>query len=122
MVNETFSEWLSAEVEKRGWSFRELSRRSGLSSSAISQVVTGVTLPGLKFCYGVARGLQMQPEVIMSKAGLIPTPPEESEIVSEIVYIINRLSPEDQVRILVQTRALRDLSEREGYTVRESGS
>ena len=45
-----FVDWLIRQVEARGWSYRELSRRAGLSPSAVSKVVSRERNPGFDFC------------------------------------------------------------------------
>jgi len=72
MTSINFSDWLRVEVENRGWSFRELGRRAGLSSGAVSQVITGANFPGPEFCNGVARALGVPPERVFREAGLLP--------------------------------------------------
>lgn len=67
-----FATWLEKQIEKRGWSYREFSRRGELSSGAVSKVINRHSFPGPEFCHGVARALGVPPERVFRKAGLLP--------------------------------------------------
>jgi transcriptional regulator with XRE-family HTH domain len=80
-----FVTWLTGEMDRRGWNNSELGRRAGLVPSAISQVISGTRNPGLEFCIKIAKPLDMTPEEVLMRAGLLPrlsapeeTPPIES--------------------------------------------
>ena len=49
-----FSGWLTEQLEARGWSHSELSRRSRLSASVIDKVVACNSRPGIRFMEGLA--------------------------------------------------------------------
>jgi transcriptional regulator with XRE-family HTH domain len=98
------TQWLVEEVNKRGWSFRELGRRAGLSSGAISKVITGVSLPGWEFCRRVARAFNVPPEKVFRLAGLLPPEPRETTNMREITHLFSQLSPEDQERFIAFVR------------------
>jgi transcriptional regulator with XRE-family HTH domain len=53
--------WVTDELRRRGWSIRELARRSGLSHVAISQVLSGQRQPGWDFCAAIAEPLEASP-------------------------------------------------------------
>lgn len=101
----TFVEWLIGEVESRGWSFRYLGRRAGLSSGAISKVVTGAALPGWEFCRKVAAALGVPPETVFRLAGLLPPEPEETTVAREVNRLLSQLPLEEQRRFLNFLRA-----------------
>jgi transcriptional regulator with XRE-family HTH domain len=100
MKSNEFSDWLSGEVETRGWSFRELSRRAGVSSSAVSQVVTQTTFPGPSFCNGVARAFGLPPETVFRKAGLLPPLAEDARLYRELTEAVGRLSADGRKDVL----------------------
>ena len=79
MGSEEFTTWLREEVEGRGWTFRELGRRAGLSSGAISKVMTGTTEPTWEFCDKIARAMEMSAVDVFRQAGLLPPIPEARE-------------------------------------------
>lgn len=59
-------------LNNKGWSQRELARRSGLSQTTISEVIQGKRKPSYGFCVVVARALEEKQDDIFRLAGLIP--------------------------------------------------
>jgi len=55
-MTKEFGEWIAGEYLGRGWTMRELSRRSGLSISYISAIVSGDKEPGAKLFLGLSKG------------------------------------------------------------------
>lgn len=76
MGSKEFTTWLSEEVKQRGWTFRELGRRAGLSSGAISKVMTGATDSTWEFCAKIAEAMEMSSVDVFRQAGLLPPIPE----------------------------------------------
>jgi transcriptional regulator with XRE-family HTH domain len=101
-----FSAWLKAEVAGRGWSLRELGRRSGLSGAAVSAVAQGSQKPGLRFCVRVAGALHLPPEDVLRRAGLLPPLPPPVREEQEAVVLLRRLTPESRGAVLMQLRAM----------------
>ncbi len=66
-----FSQWLSAELEERGWNQSDLSRASRLSTALISKLMTGTRNPGPSACKGIARALGYSTETVYRAAGLL---------------------------------------------------
>ena len=83
--------WLTGEVERRGWSLRELGRRSGLSGAVISDVARGQQRPGLRFCVQIAGALGLPPEGVLRRAGLLPPLPPAVEEEQEAVVMLRQL-------------------------------
>jgi transcriptional regulator with XRE-family HTH domain len=54
-MTKEFGEWIAGEYIGRGWTMRELSRRSNLSISFISAIVSGDKEPGAKLFLGLSR-------------------------------------------------------------------
>jgi transcriptional regulator with XRE-family HTH domain len=100
------SEWLQAELETRGWTQSELSRRSGLSSAMISTVLSGKAAPGIRFCRKVARAAGTSPEKLMHLAGLLPPVPDDTPLVREAVFLLSQLPVDIQEIVLDQLRGL----------------
>jgi transcriptional regulator with XRE-family HTH domain len=101
-----FTEWLKQESEERGWSFREIARRGGLSSGAISNVMTGNALPGWELCVGVAQAFDVAPEVVFRKAGLLPPLPPAVEEEQEMVGILRNLPASVRDTVITMLRSL----------------
>jgi transcriptional regulator with XRE-family HTH domain len=118
MSNIEFSEWLTDRVEERGWSFRELSRRADLSSAVISQVVTRKSFPGLDFCLGISRALDIPPERVFRKAGYLPARPRIiSEQKEELDDYYEALDQSDRDRLVAIAKTLHE--QQESYDVGE---
>lgn len=66
------SEWILTEIDRRGWTLRELARRARLSSSVVASAANGTSNPGLRLCQGLARATQTPVEEIYRLAGILP--------------------------------------------------
>jgi transcriptional regulator with XRE-family HTH domain len=89
MVN--LSDWLIKELRDRGWSQRELARRSGISQTQISNVINDQANAGADFCLSIARPLHYNPEDIMRMAGLLPSLPPAVAEEDEVIRIFRNL-------------------------------
>lgn len=105
-MNQRFSQWLLGELDKRGWSFREFGRRADLSRSTVSKVVNGMGSPGCEFCLKTAKVLNVPPENVLRRAGLLSPEPKETVALREMSYLFTQLSLEDQAQVLVIVRAV----------------
>ena len=106
MNGKEFSEWLYAEMERRGLSQSELARRAGMAQSTVSFALSGDRRPGLDFCVGVARAFDLPPEDVLQRAGLLPSSPEETPNAKLALHLFSQLPVEVQDLILAQMRAL----------------
>lgn len=73
--SDTFSQWLNTELTDRGWSFRELSRRSGISTTHISEMANDRRAVGFDSCVSIARAFGLPPEQVLRRAGKLPPQP-----------------------------------------------
>lgn len=64
--------WISQEKDRRGWSYRELARRAGISQSLVSRTVSGEVPPSADFCIRIAQALGEAPEKVLRLAGILP--------------------------------------------------
>lgn len=101
-----FPDWLQNELNRRGWDQAGLASRSGISSAQVSRLITGIRNPGTDTCTAIARALNLPPEVVFRKAGLLPTESEYTSEEKEAVHILRELSPERRQYILTTMRAL----------------
>ena len=97
---EVFIEWLNKERNARYWTFNELARQAGLSSAAVSMVMSGQRNPGTDFCEGVARAFNLPPADVMRRAGILPQIPEEDAQFEVVRNLFNQLTSEDQERVV----------------------
>jgi transcriptional regulator with XRE-family HTH domain len=102
---DAFIRWLEGELHQRNWSYNELARQAGLSSASVSQVMTGRQKPGLDFCRGVAEALNVPPERVFRLAGLLPPRPQRDDVIDEILFYYDQMTPQAQAHLRVIARA-----------------
>ncbi|MFN8489877.1 MAG: helix-turn-helix transcriptional regulator [Caldilineaceae bacterium] len=93
------SVFLNEELNKRGWSQRELARRANLSPTSISEVMASKRGPGKRFCQAVAKALQVPPERIFQAAGIIDPPPT-TQLFTELTTIAKSLNEQNQKKLI----------------------
>jgi transcriptional regulator with XRE-family HTH domain len=108
-MSEAFRFWLTQELDRRGWSHRELARQMETSQSFVSRIIKGENPAGINFCHRVAKVLDVPPEKLLRLAGILPGEPavNESElgpVSREIMELIQGLPPEDRQQILDYVR------------------
>lgn len=108
-----FIAWLDKELEARGWSDHQLSRRAGLSHSVISKARSG-TAPKWEACEALAGALQMPAEQVFRAAGLLPIETEDGIFFEEWRHILPLLTERDRYELLRIARLKLELLERDG--------
>jgi len=93
--------WINEELESRGWTMRELARRSGVSHAAISLVLSEQQRPTFEFCEKIARGLGEPPEKIFRIAGLLPRLTNDQEVAEQVLHYLEQMPPEQQRQYLL---------------------
>lgn len=102
-MESAFVDWLLQEMERRSWSQAELSRRSRVSESHISHVLSGRRGPQIGFCKGVAKAFEMPPELVLRKAGLLPAIREETDKLDlEWRHIFSQARSDEERRQLLE--------------------
>lgn len=97
---DNFSVWLLQEMESRGWNQAELHRKSGLSRTVISDVLSNKVSPGYEFCIAVGKALHVPGDHIMRIAGLLPPLPERTQQIEQLIYLFERLNEKDRQTVL----------------------
>lgn len=113
----TLSDWLTTQLQQRGWSMRELGRRSNISHAQISDVINGKSRAGADFCVAIAQGLGEPVDAVLRRAGLLPPLPPAVEEERELLFLLRRLPGSAREMIVMQIRAL---AEHEGVEVAPS--
>jgi transcriptional regulator with XRE-family HTH domain len=91
-MSEYLVKWITDRLTENSWSMRELSRRSGITHSYISKVLSGKVEPGAKFYLGVAQAFELSIEALQSLDEGLPFPPDDA-VCDELVAIVNKLPP-----------------------------
>jgi len=99
-VPQPFIDWLHAELDKRGWSYREAARKAGLSHGSLSQVVNG-RRPGLTVCLALSKTFDYPLGQVLWLAGYIEQPQNRDPLIDELVHVAHPLSPKLK-RALIQ--------------------
>jgi transcriptional regulator with XRE-family HTH domain len=105
-MSKEFINWLTEEVNQRGWSNSELSRRSGMATSTISMIFSEQSKPGWDFCLAIATAFGEPPEKVFRLAGLLPSLPgsEDEQSLKEILDIAKNMTPENRQDLLNYAR------------------
>ena len=96
-----FGRWLLGELEKRGWSQSELATRAQVSHGRVSQVISG-DIPTSKILVKLAYALQLRPEDVLRRAGVLPPLPSDQEKREAVrmMELFDRLAPAERERVL----------------------
>jgi transcriptional regulator with XRE-family HTH domain len=100
------TDWLSNQMEARGWGYNELARRAGLSSGTVSNVMAERSNPGLDFCVGVAGALGESPEYVLRMAGLLPAVESSEGREERALHAFRQLSPDQQEAAIAMLHGL----------------
>ena len=115
LVNTTFANWILREIDSRGWNQSELARRSGLSPTAVSDVLSGRRNPGIVFCDGVAQAFKIPSAEVYKIAGLLPVDELSDPSLSKIQHLFNSLQDEgNKQKALEFLQFLSDLEYKNG--------
>jgi transcriptional regulator with XRE-family HTH domain len=103
-----FIQWIEQELNDRGWSIRELARRTRprISNATINDILTGRTTPGLKSCRGIAHALNTSPETALRIANLLPSVTETQEQQNQLLHYFTALDTATREHVIITTRAL----------------
>jgi len=92
--------WLDDELAERGWSIREMARRAGVSHTAIASALNRKGRPSAELCVAIADVLGVSAIEVVQRAGILPSDPPETAAWRRLNAMWDRLSDEDQGRIL----------------------
>jgi transcriptional regulator with XRE-family HTH domain len=113
-MENNFNDWVMSEMEKRNWSFADLSKKSGISQAHISKVFSGQRGIGNDFLNAISIALGYPPEYIFRKAGILPPLPETTEQHQELTYLFDKFPEDEQKDLLSYMRIKLEMLEREG--------
>ena len=101
-----FTDWLLEEMNAREWSQADLARRSKLSRTAVSNVLSENRKAGAEFCLSVAVAFGIPPEIAFRRAGLLPPVSPEEVNTQVMVFLFRQLGPVDQQQAINFVRSL----------------
>ena len=97
--NSQFIRWLDEELAQRQWNDNQLARHAGISHSVISRARSG-SPPKWEACEALASALQIPPEVVFRKAGLLPPENDADLGLEEWRHILSQLPEIDRYELL----------------------
>jgi len=98
-------------MEKREMSQSELARKSGITQSTISSLITGRRKLGLEACHAIANAFKLPPETVMRKAGLLPPATKKDELIEKILHELDKLPEDKQDEIYQYIQLQREINE-----------
>lgn len=97
---EDFRAWLHDELAHRRWNLAELARRSKVTLSHLSRIMSGERLPGIETLVKIAVGLHLPVEDVLLHAGVTPTPRGAVEGQGELLRYFAEMTAADRKRLL----------------------
>jgi len=93
---DTFPEWLLSKLDELKWKQADLVRESKLDSAVVSNIINGKRKVGKVTATAIAHALQLPPELVFEKAGLLPpTKTDLSPIKRAAIHAIETADDED---------------------------
>lgn len=111
--NKLFSEWLLQKMNLDNISQADLSRMTGLSTGAISNLINQVRSPSPEALRKIGKALNVSPDRIFRIAGLLPPEPEKDHLTEEAEFLLSQLSPYQRQQAVKFIRFLAE--EKGGY-------
>jgi len=91
-----FIRFIKAKLQAKGWKQADLSRATGLTSPAISRILTKGTTPSIHTLRLFGEALGGPAEQLFRLAGILPKTTEPSDNLKELEYHFTQLPPERQ--------------------------
>jgi len=104
--NNDFTQWLLRELETRGWSMRELSRRSQIPPSTLSAILSGQMQVTPETIGKLAPALNMPLERLYRLAGFLPAPLADENERHALLDYFQCLSSDERRSVITLARAL----------------
>lgn len=109
-MSESLRLLVTQELDKRGWSYRELARQADISNALVSRVLSGDMPASADFCIKIANTLEVSPETVLRLAGILPpaspASPSDDSTLQELVELARNLPPEQRKEALRYIRYL----------------
>jgi len=105
MIN-NFATGLIDAVRTRGWSYRELGRRSGVSDSLVSLVASEQREPSPDFCIAIARAFGEREDKWLRLGGHLSELPPEVKEEEEVIRILRTMPQERRSTVVAMLQGL----------------
>lgn len=105
MITE-FTEFIQAEMKKRGWSQADLARQTGMTTGGVSMLLNQTRKPSPDTLLTIASAFQLPPERLFREAGLLPKEPGNVAGKEELNFLLTELSDEGKNDLLIYARFL----------------
>ena len=86
-----FSEWLQAEMNRRGWSQSDLARAADVNRAVINKLIHGKSHPQPATLEAISRAFRIPIESIYRAAGLLPISPDIDETIEEGIHALKSI-------------------------------
>jgi transcriptional regulator with XRE-family HTH domain len=106
----TFTDWLSDEMHKRGWSQAELAREAEITKGALSHIFSGTRKPGVLMLKSIARAFNLPEEHVFRVAGILEAAsgPQKVTDLDVWVSIFVEADLETRQHLLAVARSIQD--------------
>jgi transcriptional regulator with XRE-family HTH domain len=102
-----FSEWLQAEMDRRGWSQSDCARSANLNRAVINKLLNGKSKPQPPTLAAIARALKIPVEIAYRAAGLLPPSADGDDTTVELIHIFKSIqSPRRKATAIMLIKAL----------------
>lgn len=102
-----FSEWLQAEMDRRGWSQSDCARSASLNRAVINKLLNGKSKPQPPTLAAIARAFKIPVETAYRAAGLLPPSLDGDETTVELIHIFKSIqSPRRKATAIMLLKAL----------------
>ena len=105
MATDDFREWIEDQLRQRDWKQSDLARAAGIDTGFLSRILNGIDNAGIQTCTQIAKALVLPPDLVFTKAGLLPSKPQD-DTTREATHLFDQLSDADQETVLIMMRAL----------------
>lgn len=99
-VDNSLSSWILSELDKRDWSQSELARRSGLTRTTISKIISEQSSIGIESMTGLAKAFRLPVTEVLQQAGLIPKIPEATAKEEQLLHMFRHMDDQDKKTIM----------------------
>ena len=94
-----FPQWLRQELEKRDWSQIDLSRKTKISATQITRILSGERGFGVEALVAISNALDISPITILRKAGLLPPGPDDKINFEDWQFMLEQMTDEERNEI-----------------------